>query len=51
MDHHLIANFLGVLAVILVVARLFGMGARAIGQPAVLGELWQGWFWERPSWG
>ena len=42
MDHHLIANFLGVLAVILVVARLFGMGARAIGQPAVLGELLAG---------
>jgi Kef-type K+ transport system membrane component KefB len=37
--HHLIAQFLGVLAVILVVARLFGGVARAIGQPAVLGEL------------
>jgi Kef-type K+ transport system membrane component KefB len=42
MDHHLIAQFLGVLAVILVVARLFGMAARAIGQPAVLGELLAG---------
>ena len=30
------------LAVILVVARLFGMAARAIGQPAVLGELLAG---------
>jgi Kef-type K+ transport system membrane component KefB len=36
------AQFLGVLAVILVVARLFGMAARTIGQPAVLGELLAG---------
>jgi Kef-type K+ transport system membrane component KefB len=39
---HLIAQFLGVLAVILVAARLFGGLARAIGQPAVLGELLAG---------
>jgi Kef-type K+ transport system membrane component KefB len=42
MDHHVIAQFLGVLAVILVTARIFGGVARAIGQPAVLGELLAG---------
>ena len=39
---HLVAQFLGVLAVILVAARLLGGAARAIGQPAVLGELLAG---------
>ncbi len=42
MDHHLLAQFLGALAIILAAARLFGMAARAIGQPAVLGELLAG---------
>ena len=42
MDHHVVAEFLGLLAVALAAARLFGMAARAIGQPAVLGELLAG---------
>ena len=42
MDHHVVAEFLGLLAVTLAAARLFGMAARAIGQPAVLGELLAG---------
>lgn len=42
MDQHQIGQLLGALAVILVVARLFGVAARGIGQPAVLGELLAG---------
>lgn len=39
MDHVDVPRLLGVLAAILAVAKLFGAGARRIGQPAVLGEL------------
>lgn len=40
-DHQAAMFFLGI-AVILVLARLLGMGARAIGQPPVLGEILAG---------
>jgi Kef-type K+ transport system membrane component KefB len=39
MDHVDVPRLLGLLAAILVVAKLFGAAARWIGQPAVLGEL------------
>src|SRR6185312_10967681 len=39
MEHLEIPRFLEMLVVMLVAARLFGTLARAIGQPAVLGEL------------
>ena len=41
--HHLdIPHFLGLLAVMLAAARLFGAAARWVGQPAVLGEMLAG---------
>ena len=42
MDSHHIVQLLGILAIILAAARLLGSAARAIGQPAVLGELLAG---------
>ena len=42
MDSHQIAHLLGILAIVLVAARVLGAAARAIGQPAVLGELLAG---------
>jgi Kef-type K+ transport system membrane component KefB len=42
MDSHQIVHLLGILAVVLVAARLLGTAARAIGQPPVLGELLAG---------
>jgi len=42
MDSHQIVHMLGVLAIVLVAARLLGSAARWIGQPAVLGELLAG---------
>jgi Kef-type K+ transport system membrane component KefB len=39
MDHTLVSHFLGMLVVILAIAKLGGALARALGQPAVLGEL------------
>ena len=44
MDSHQIAQLLGILAIVLVAARLMGAAARSIGQPAVLGELLAGVF-------
>src|SRR5688500_6711988 len=42
MDHHHLVNWLGLLAVILISARLGGALLQRIGQPAVLGELLAG---------
>lgn len=42
MDSHQVAQLLGILAIVLVAARLLGSAARWIGQPAVLGELLAG---------
>jgi Kef-type K+ transport system membrane component KefB len=42
MDSHQIIDLLGILAIVLATARLFGFAARSIGQPAVLGELLAG---------
>jgi Kef-type K+ transport system membrane component KefB len=39
MDHLTVAEFLGLLVVMLVAARLCGAVAKAVGQPTVLGEL------------
>jgi Kef-type K+ transport system membrane component KefB len=39
MDHLDVPQFLGLLALMLAMAKLFGAAAQAIGQPAVLGEL------------
>ena len=39
MEHVNVAQFLGLLAIVLGVAKLLGAVAKAIGQPAVLGEL------------
>lgn len=39
MEHSLVSQFLGMLVVVLVVARLGGAVAQRMGQPAVLGEL------------
>jgi len=42
MEHLSVPQFLGVLVLTLVVAKLFGAVAKAIGQPTVLGELLAG---------
>ncbi|QDU25334.1 High-affinity Na(+)/H(+) antiporter NhaS3 [Anatilimnocola aggregata] len=42
MDHHHLVHFLGLLAIILVGAKIGGALAQRIGQPAVLGELLAG---------
>lgn len=42
MDHHHLVSWLGLLAVILVAARLGGALAQRLGQPAVLGEMLAG---------
>src|SRR3954468_22209919 len=39
MDHLTVAQFLGLLVVMLAAARLCGALAKAVGQPSVLGEL------------
>src|SRR5262249_28589799 len=39
MDHTLVSQFLGMLVVMLAIAKLGGALARGLGQPAVLGEL------------
>src|SRR5262245_53718460 len=39
MDHLTVAQFLGLLVIMLAAARLCGALARAVGQPTVLGEL------------
>lgn len=42
MDHHHLVSWLGLLAIILIAAKLGGALAQRIGQPAVLGELLAG---------
>ena len=51
MEHNHVAEFLGMLVVMLGAAKVAGALAQRVGQPAVLGELIGGVLVGRRSWG